>query len=73
MSGRIFYGCPNCLEPKTTLKNGKHVFISTTAINFGAKCQVVINCSICGYVEDITNDTKQVSKDEIDKLLAGSH
>lgn len=68
-NARIYYGCPFCIEPKTTLEKGEHVFISATTINYGAKCKVVINCSVCGYAEDITDKVRQVSKVDIDLLL----
>jgi len=69
MKDRLFYGCPNCVEPKTTLKYGQHVFINATAVQYGSKCQVVINCTVCGYVEDISEDVNHVSKQQLDDLL----
>jgi len=69
MVDRLFYGCPNCREPKTTMKHGQYIFINVTAVEYGLKCQVVMNCTACGFVEDITKDVNQVSKQHLDDLL----
>jgi len=37
----------------------------------GGKCQVVVKCSACGYIDDITDLVMQVSKQYIDDLLDG--
>lgn len=40
-----------------------------TAIQYGTKCQVVIKCASCGYVDDITDLVNQVPKHYINDLL----
>lgn len=66
---QIYYGCPNCIEPMTTLKEGQHIFINVTTTDYGLKSQVVINCTSCGFIQDITKEVKQISKTTMDELL----
>lgn len=47
----------------------RHLRFYVTAIQYGSKCQVVIKCSACGYIDDITDLVNQVSKQYIDDLL----
>lgn len=63
------YTCPECIEPKTTLEHGKHVFINATAIEWGTRVAVSINCTICGSVTDITDEVNQVSKADFDQMF----
>ena len=69
---KYFYaGCPNCPEPKTTLEHGDHVFINVTVTYYGVKCLVVANCTICGFVENLTDTVwiKQLSHNTMMKML----
>jgi len=73
MSEKSFsFYCPNCIEPKTTIKYGDHVHLNVTAINYGSSCQVVMSCSVCGYVQDITKKAKQKSLNDILEILMGT-
>lgn len=58
---KFYFGCPNCIEPTTTLKLGNHVHITATGTHFGAKVKVGIHCSVCDSKEDITEKIEQIS------------
>lgn len=64
----FYLGCPNCVEPKTTLERGEHIFINVTASQFGAKCHVLLECSVCGATKDITEEVNQISMDHFNNL-----
>lgn len=61
--------CSNCLEPHTTLEHGKHVEINVTSTQFGAKCLVSMNCTVCGTVQDISEQVNQVGFQHFKEIL----
>ena len=63
------FSCPKCLEPKTTIKHGDHVHIHATSVNYGSAVRVIMSCSICGCVQDITKKVKQESFATIEEIL----
>ena len=65
------FSCAKSIEPQTTIEHGDHVYLNVTAIHYGAFVQVVMTCSACGFVEDITSTiiVKQQPKSAIDDLL----
>lgn len=66
------FGCARCPEPKTTIEHGDHIAINVTSTNYGAKVIVVVSCSVCGYVRDMTEHVKQVSYQHIKDLITDS-
>ena len=68
----IHFGCLHCPEPKTTIERGDHISINVTSVNYGAKVRVVISCSVCGFVSEVTEHVEQVSKQYLDDLLGNT-
>lgn len=73
MADTIYYGCPVCNEPKTTLDHGQHVFLNATSVQFGMKCRIALECTVCGFVKEITNEIKQISSSDFSALLVKNH
>ncbi len=66
----MHYGCPNCKEPKTTIKNGQHISLGATVMDYGNRVRLFITCAECGYTKELTDQITLLSITDFEYLLS---
>lgn len=59
--------CPNCGEQSVKQEFLNNVQVCATATHYGA-VEVKLHCLTCGFTEDVTEETRQVSKGRFDNI-----